>query len=336
MLKHRKLLWQLPLLVLLVVGTVVILRQHNGSDKPYRYFEGFVFGTVFHVSYQSDQVLDSVITVGLNRVDATLSMFNPQSTLSRVNENKPVEHDAMFAEVVALALQVAADTDGAFDPTVAPLVNLWGFGYKRGQTPTPEAIDSIRRYVGYEKVGLTADGRLRKTDAQVSMDLSAIAKGYGCDVVAGILRQHGVKNFMVEIGGEIVASGQSARRQPWRIGVTKPNDDPDSDEGEVQHILNMTDCAVATSGNYRNFYIRDGKKYAHTIDPATGRPVQHSLLSATVIADRCAKADAYSTAFMVMGIDKAKQVLSRHPELRAYFILSTPQGELTTWQSDGL
>ncbi len=334
MLKHRKLLWQVPLLLLLIVGTIAILHQHN--NKPFQYFEGFVFGTVFHVTYQSDEPLDSLITSGLDQVDATLSMFNPVSTLSRINENKPVETDDMFTEVVSLALRIAADTDGAFDPTVAPLVNLWGFGYKRGQTPSQEALDSIRPYVGYQKVSLTPEGQLQKSDPHVSMDLSAIAKGYGCDVVAAILRKHGVKNFMVEIGGEIVASGQSPKQQPWRIGVTKPNDDPNSDEGEVQHIMKLTDCAIATSGNYRNFYYRDGKKYAHTIDPKSGQPVQHSMLSATVISDSGAKSDAYSTAFMVMGLDKAKQVLSRHPELRAYFILSTPDGGTTTWMSEGL
>lgn len=152
------------------------------------------------------------------------------------------------------------------------------------------------------------------------LDCSAIAKGYGSDVVARYLRSKGITNFMIEIGGEIVTSGKSEKRLPWKIGVTKPTDDSLNTNQELETVLNVTDKAMATSGNYRNFYYKGGKKYAHTIDPKTGYPVQHSLLSSTVLASNCATADAYATAFMVLGIDKAKVVLQKHPELMAYFI----------------
>jgi thiamine biosynthesis lipoprotein len=141
---------------------------------------------------------------------------------------------------------------------------------------------------------------------------------------------------MVEIGGEIVSSGVNAQRLPWKIGVTKPTDDSLSEKGEIQSVLNVTDQAMATSGNYRNFYYKGGKKYAHTIDPKTGYPVQHSLLSATVLAKDCATADAYATSFMVLGIEKAKEVLAKHPELMAYFIYSDSTGHNAVWYSPSL
>lgn len=168
------------------------------------------------------------------------------------------------------------------------------------------------------------------------LDCSSIAKGYGSDVVARFLQKRGVKNYMVEIGGEIVTKGISPKRVPWKIGVTRPVDDSLSVSKELQSVINVTDKAMATSGNYRNFYYKNGKKYAHTIDPHTGYPVQHNILSATVIADNCATADAYATAFMVMGLEKAQKLLERHPELMAYFIYSDKDGKNKTWCSEKL
>ena len=168
------------------------------------------------------------------------------------------------------------------------------------------------------------------------LDCSAIAKGYGCDVVARLLEKRGIKNYMVEIGGEVVTHGISEKRLPWKIGVTKPSDDSLNVNNELQTVLNVKDRAMATSGNYRNFYYRGGKKYAHTIDPATGYPVQHSILSATVLAKHCAEADAYATAFMVMGMEKAQKVLAEHPELMAYLIYSDDKGNLQVWYSPSM
>ena len=168
------------------------------------------------------------------------------------------------------------------------------------------------------------------------LDFSAIAKGYGCDVVANLLKHKGIENFMVEIGGEIVTRGISEKRLPWKVGVTKPTDDSLNVNQELQTILNVTDKSMATSGNYRKFYYKNGKKYAHTIDPNTGYPVQHNILSSTVLANTCAEADAYATAFMVLGLDKAKKVLEQHPELMAYFIYSDKNGKNAVWFSPSL
>jgi thiamine biosynthesis lipoprotein len=241
----------------------------------------------------------------------------------------------MFQDVFYLAMQISKETDGAFDITVAPLVNAWGFGFKNGIEPTSEQVDSLMQIIGYQKVSLSA-GKVTKTDDRVMLDCSAIAKGYGTDVVARLLRSKGITNFMVEIGGEIVTSGVNAENQPWRVGITKPVEDPMGTTGEVQSIVKITDKAMATSGNYRNFYYKDGKRYAHTIDPKTGYPVQHNILSATVFAKSCAVADAYATSFMVMGMEKAQQLLEQHPELMAYLIYCDEDGKNAVWYSPSL
>ena len=215
------------------------------------------------------------------------------------------------------------------------MVNAWGFGFKSGNMPTRSQLDSLRAIVGFHKVRLEGR-RVKKDNPATMLDCSAIAKGFGCDVVAALLRKNGVKNYMVNIGGEIVTCGVNANRMPWRIGVTKPTDDSLSLNEENQTVLNVTDKAMATSGNYRNFYYKNGKKYAHTIDPKTGRPVQHNILSATVLANDCATADAYATSFMVMGLDKAQAVLERHPELMAYFIYSDKNGNNAVWFSPSM
>lgn len=301
---------------------------------PYQHNEGMVFGTFYSVTYQHDKDLKKEIEAELHRVDEALSPFNKNSIITAVNNNKPVQLNDMFLYVFDLAKQISKETDGAFDITVAPLVNAWGFGFKNDCPPTQHAIDSLRQVIGYDKVRLVGKA-VKKDDPRVMLDCSAIAKGYGTDVVARYLKSQGIKNFMVEIGGEIVTCGISPRRVPWTIGVEKPIDDSLSRDKGIMTTLNVTDIAMATSGNYRNFYYKDGKKYAHTIDPKTGRPVQHSILSATVLAKECAVADAYATSFMVMGLDKAKALLEKHPELKAYLIYDS-NGEYKVWKSEGL
>ena len=329
----KKWIWQLPFLLLLIVGTVLIIRQQRAM--PYQMNSGMVFGTVYNITYECDSDLHQAIKAELQKVDNSLSPFNEHSVITAINQNQDVKPDEMFLTVFNKAMEISRETDGAFDITVAPLVNAWGFGFKNGSQPNRQQVDSLRRLIGYEKVILKND-RIVKQSPDIMLDCSAIAKGYGSDVVARFLQQQGVKNYMVEIGGEVVTSGVNPQRLPWRIGVTKPTDDSLSIKGEIQSVLNVTDLAMATSGNYRNFYYKGGKKYAHTIDPKTGYPVQHSLLSATVLAKDCATADAYATSFMVLGIDGAKKVLERHPELMAYFIYADDKGQNAVWCSPSL
>lgn len=326
-------MWQLPFLTLLVVGSVLIVRQQR--SMPYQNNKGMVFGTTYNITYQSDKNLNDEICRELQKVDNSLSPFNAQSIITAVNQNEAKPLNDMFKEVFNRAMAISDDTDGAFDITVAPLVNAWGFGFKNGVMPDSRQVDSLLQLVGYEKVALKG-GRVVKQDPRIMLDCSAIAKGYGSDVVARFLRGRDIKNFMVEIGGEIVTSGVNPKRVPWKIGVTKPTDDTLSVSTELQTVLNVTDKAMATSGNYRNYYYKGGKKYAHTINPKTGYPVQHSLLSATVLARDCATADAYATSFMVMGLDAAKRVLERHPEMMAYLIYSDDQGRNAVWYSPSL
>ena len=331
--KNKKLIWQVPFLVILVVATIWIIRQQHVT--PYQHDEGFIFGTIYHITYQSDKNYQQEIENELMKVDQSLSPFNKTSIITKVNRNENVKVNDMFTEVFQLAEKISQETNGAFDITVAPLVNTWGFGFKSGVDPDKQVIDSLRNLVGYQKVALV-NGHIKKQNANTMLDCSAIAKGYGCDVVARLLKKKGIENFMVEIGGEVVTCGNSEKRVPWRIGVNKPTDDSLNTNNELQTVLNVTDKAMATSGNYRNFYYKNGKKYAHTIDPKTGYPVQHNILSATVIADNCATADAYATSFMVMGMEGAQKILAKHPELLAYLIYSDHKGKNQVWYSPSM
>lgn len=330
--RKKKLMWQLPFLTLLIVGTILIIRQQQAT--PYQKNSGLIFGTTYNITYQHDDDLHQEILAKLKEVDATLSMFNEKSVITRVNSNQHPELTPMFLEVFKEAQQISEETGGAFDITVGPLVNAWGFGFKHEQMPDKHAVDSLMALVGYQKVKY--DGKkIVKKDPRITLDCSAIAKGYGVDVVARLLDEEGIKNYLVEIGGEVITKGISEKRLPWKIGVTKPTDDPLVDGNELQTVLNVTDKAMATSGNYRNFYYKGKRKYAHTIDPKTGYPVQHNILSATVLTNRCMKADAYATAFMVMGLERAKKVLEKHPELMVYFIYDK-NGQNAVWFSPSL
>ncbi len=326
-------IFRIVFLLFLIVGSIYIIRQQN--TMPYQHNTGQIFGTTYHITYQSDKDLHREILQRLQLVDQTFSTFNDESIISKINRNEPVKLNQMFIEVFDLAKTVSKDTHGAFDITVAPLVNVWGFGFKSGTPPTKAVIDSLRHLTGYEKVKLIGS-KVRKQDPRIMLDCSAIAKGYGSDVVAQYLRSRDVENFMIEIGGEIVVQGNSDKRLPWKIGVTKPTDDSTQVNNELQTVLNVSNTAMATSGNYRRFYYKNGKKYAHTIDPKTGYPVQHNILSATVLANTCAKADAYATSFMVLGLEKTQQVLQHHPDLMVYLIYADGQGKNKVWYSPSL
>lgn len=333
----KKNLINLLFLLFLIVGTVVILRNSAAAANLQRKSEGAVFGTYYHVTYEAPALLDEKIREELDKVDASLSMFNERSTLSLVNRNEAAAPDSLFRKVFSLAARISRETDGAFDATVAPLVNAWGFGFKHAENLAPGQVDSLLAFVGFSKVALKGN-RVVKEDPRVTLDFGAIAKGFGVDVVARMLDREGVENYMVEIGGEVVTKGKNAEGKNWRIGVSKPVEaEAEVDGGEgLQVVFGLTDVALATSGNYRNFYYKDGKKYAHTIDPATGYPVQHNLLSASVFASTCAEADAYATAFMVMGLEKAKRFLASRPALMAYLIYADGEGRLCTWASPEL
>lgn len=327
--------WHLPFLLFLIVGSYLIISQKKETVAPFQYSEGVIFGTTYHATYQCDSTLNGEILNELHAVDRSLSMFNPQSTISRINKGESTETDSLLRYIFQLATTVSRETNGAFDITVAPLVNAWGFGFKHGALPDSAQVDSLKSLIGWQRIRIENEKFLRD-DSRMVIDLSAVAKGFGSDCVAEMFRRKGVKNFMIEIGGEVVTSGISPKNKPWRIGINKPEEDSTSVRNELQTVLQLNNCAMATSGNYRNFYIQDGRKIAHTIDPKSGYPVQHSILSSTVLAPSCAIADAYATAFMVLGKEGALEVLDKHPELMAYFIYTAEDGSFRIWKSPAL
>ncbi len=325
--------WHWIFLTFLVIGTILILNESKQEQPQYRTAQGLVFGTRYNVTYLYNADLQPDIDHTLALVDSALSMFNAESTISAVNRSESIlVTDTMFLKVYRRAMEISAMTGGAFDITVAPAVNAWGFGFKHAENIRQATIDSLMEIIGYSKIH-EQDGLITKDDPRIMLDCSAIAKGFGSDMVAAMFRSKGINDFMVEIGGEIVVAGHNPKGNLWGIGISKPVDDSLSINNELQTVIKVSDIAMATSGNYRNFYVKDGRKYAHTIDPHTCMPVSHSLLSATVLAADCATADALATSMMVMGLDSAQALLSRHPEFQAYLIYQTPNGSLATFST---
>ncbi len=317
-----------------VAVAVFFLCYDFPKDKEYLHRDGFIFGTVYSVTYSNpdNKDLSLQINSALEAVNASLSMFNPESTISKVNNNQPVELDLLFLTVWKTGQYVSDCTHGAFDMTVAPLVDLWGFGLKNRDVVTDAEVDSVREYVGYELVVLE-DGVIHKAYPEMRIDAGAIAKGYACDVVADTLEAYGCTDFCIEIGGELVVKGLNSKGVNWHIAINKPVEDSLCVNREIQEVIELTDCGMATSGNYRNFYEIEGKKYSHTIDPRTGYPVSHNLLSATIVAPNCMTADAWATACMVAGLEKAQTWIKNRRDIKGYLIYEE-NGELKTWKSD--
>ena len=319
---RRTFLW----VALLLLATIWILARHQ-REVPFQTDNGLIFGTIYNITYQHHRNLKAEIETALHRFDGSLSPFNDTATITRINRNEEVVPDTFFTRVFRRSMEISEETDGAFDITVAPLVNAWGFGFKQGRFPDSLMVDSLLQFTGYRKARLTPEGEVVKQDPRMMFNCSAVAKGYAVDVIAQLLERAGCRNFMVDIGGEVVVRGRNARNELWRIGINKPLDDSLSRNQELQMVLHIQDLGIATSGNYRNYYYKDGKKYAHTIDPRTGYPVQHSLLSATVVASSCMRADALATACMVLGTNEAKKMLEQAGDAAGYFIVA--QGDST-------
>lgn len=321
--------WKIAFLIFLIIGTVYILSK---NEMTYRNDSGNIFGTYYNITYRHGSDLKQDIERVLNSVDNSLSPFNKNSIITAINNNENVLPDSMFLRVFSMAQHISKETDGAFDITVAPLVNAWGFGFKRGIPTDSATIDSLRNYVGYTTVNYE-NGRIVKSNPGTMLDCSAIAKGYACDEVARMLRGKGVTDFMVEIGGEVVTGGKNDKGAAWVIGINTPAEG--ASQNDLQEIIHISDKSIATSGNYRNFRYEGERKVAHTIDPRTGYPVQHSLLSATVVADDCTTADALATAFMVMGREKAMEYCSKRSDIDVYLIFSDSVGDFATCSSEG-
>lgn len=305
----------------------------RGADTTIK-ISGPAQGTTYNVTYlagENSNYRTSIDSI-LKKIDSSLSTYLPASIISRINRNdSTVQVDKLFTEVFNKSMEVSQTTNGLFDVTVAPLVNAWGFGFKKKEKVTKELIDSLLKYVGYKKVSL-AGNKLVKTDSNVMLDFNAIAQGYTVDVLANFLESNGINNYLVEVGGELRGKGKKLNDSSWTVGLEQPNDIPDGDA--LKAILQVNNQAVATSGNYKRFYIEDGKKYTHILNPFTGYPAKNSLLSASVVADNCMTADAYATAFMVMGVEQSKQFLAAHTALKLdVFFIYDDNGKLKTYTS---
>lgn len=315
----------------------VLSTIYGCSDKistPY-IFQGETQGTYYRISYYAEDSIvgKAKIEACLNDFLQTASLWEERSIISKVNRNEPVALNSDFVRLFDAAKIVSQATEGAFDITVGDLVRNWGFGYKANQALPEEAVDSLLQFVGYQKVDIV-DGKVVKSDPRIKIDFNAIAKGYSVDVVAHLLESSNITDFIVDIGGEIYAKGAKPDGSAWNIGIEKPAADSNA-ERVVQTVISVSNKAVATSGTYRKYREVDGLRYSHTIDPKTGYPVSHSLLSVTVVADLCAQADALATAFMVMGIEKTMTFLKDHPDFEAYFIFVDENGDLQTSCTEG-
>lgn len=302
-----------------LVLACIILFSSCKKNELHQY-AGEVFGTYFSITYIGEEnpdlprQADSIF----QNINKLYSIFDTASLVSKLNRNEPVAPSADFAAMVEKALSVSKETAGAFDITVGPLVNLWGFGNEKSDTVSQSAIDSVRKFVGYAKMRLDS-GRIIKEDNRIKLDFNAIAKGKAVDEVAEFLVRNGYQNCLVDIGGEVRAEGTKLGGKPWRVGIQVPTETKDG-VAETNYVFDMTGQSVATSGNYRNYREINGERYNHIADPRTGVCRSSNLLSVTVIASDCATADAYATAFMVMGMDEAMAFLSKHTELAAHFI----------------
>ena len=310
-------------ILFLVVFGVISFCRIKENREIYQRNEGLVFGTVYHMTYRYTEDLQSEINALLKEFDNSLSPFNEKSVITAVNKNdSAVRLDKYFEVVFNRSKEIHIASGGAFDPTVSPLINAWGFGFSKGDSVTSFQIDSLLQFVGMDKISLS-EGKITKKNPGMTLNFSAIAKGYSCDVVADFFDSKGISDYIVEIGGEIVAKGKNDKGKCWQVGIDKPVLDASGTTNEIECIASLCDRAMATSGNYRNFRYVGNKRVAHTIDPVSGYPVQHSLLSATVIADDCMTADAYATAFMVLGVDKSLELAKKTPRLEALLIYST-------------
>ena len=322
----------LAICVFLGLCVWAITKQKN----PYHYNAGHVFGTYYNIRYQTPSDLEKGILKQLEKIDKSLSIYNNQSIIYKINNNIAVTTDSLFELMYNEARSIYEKSNHAFDITVAPVVNAWGFGTGEKQMKvTPQHLDSLRMLIGMDKIQLQ-NHQIIKDNPAILLDANAIAKGLACDIVAEFLRKNQCKNFLIDIGGEVVTQGVNSSEQAWKIGITKPYDDITGKIQDVHAVIEVNECCMATSGNYRQFYYQDSLRRSHTVDPLTGYPVNHTLLSATVMASSCMRADAIATACMVLGVEKSLQMVEKMPDCECYLIYDSPSGLQTitssTWQ----
>ena len=319
--------------VLFALAIAVVMMFCSRDRKRFFTNEGIVWTTEYHITYEASRDLGDSIQLIFNKLDMSVSPYNKASLISAINGNTSSLVDAYLKRLIDASRIVNRESDGAFDPTVMPLVNAWGFGYKNGTLPSRAQIDSILLFIGMDKIALHGD-TIVKSDPRVMLDFSSIAKGMACDEIGRMLARNGAANWLVEIGGEVMASGINSRGTSWHVSVDMPTDEQQADSHESALTLAIDSGAVATSGNYRKWRIEDGHKLSHIIDPHTGDSQAGTLLSVTVIANDCMTADAWATACMVMGENQVKKLMQNQRDLGVMTISAdTINDALIVWSN---
>lgn len=291
-----------------------------GSVEKQQFF-GATQGSYFSIIYYDEQnrnfsrEFDSIF----KEIENTLSLWDENSMISRVNRNdETVVLNQIFIDNFNYAIRAAELSEGYFDPTVGPLVSAWGFHFKEGMVMTSEVVDSIKQLVGYHKVKIE-DGKVIKENPAMTLDFNAVAQGYTADMIGDFLIDKGVKNFLVDVGGEILAKGNKPNGDLWKVGIEKPAEDKNA-ERIIQEIVELKDKSIVTSGNYRKYVEHNGKRYSHSIDPNTGFPAANNMLSATIICDDTSWADCLASICMLVGMEKAQEILATQEGMKAFFI----------------
>jgi len=315
-----KRLWRYSNILFVLILPFLTACREGKELKIYK-MTGAAQGTYYAITYCSDnnENLQPAVDSLLKQFDRSVSSYIPTSVISRLNNNDTsVTADPIYETIFKKSMEVSARTDGAFDVTVGPLVEAWGFGFKKKEKVDKAMVDSLLPLVGYRKVQLSK-GKLIKADPRIQIDFDAIAQGYSSDWLARFFEKKGIQNYLIDVGGEVLAHGSKPDGQFWSVAIEMPSKNSE-DERKIQAILTMKNRAISTSGSYRKYYEENGVRYSHTIDPSNGYPVRHNLLSVSVVANDCITADAYATAFMVMGLEKSKEFLVKNSEMEAYFI----------------
>jgi thiamine biosynthesis lipoprotein len=322
-------------IIFIILGLCFLTYSCKREGKTVK-FGGEAQGTYYAVTYidNDGRNFQDSIDLILKKFDSSCSIYKPNSIISRFNNNDPTaKADKDFTTVFNKAMEVSERSGGAFDITVGPLVRAWGFSIKGKLKMDDHKVDSLKQYVGYKKVKLV-DGRVIKENPNIQLDYNALAQGYSSDVLGRFLESKGIKNYLIDVGGEVLGRGRKPDGGIWSVGIERPPSDS-LQKQQLEAIVSLDNRALSTSGNYRNYFIKDGVKYSHDIDPFTGYPVHHTLLAVSVLAENSMTADAFCCAFLVMGKEKALEFLKHNPGLDAYFIYSDEKGNLKTECSPG-
>ncbi len=332
---------------LLILSSLIILgwQCSNPTDKNQNQtnlirLNGKTMGSGYNVSYRDslNRNFQPQIDSFLQELNRQVSTYDSSSIISQLNTNKLLAwsntENSHLTALLLISKQIYTNTNGYFNPAVKPLVNYWGFGYKTKkpiETADPKVVDSLLQIVDFQKISIDSNSKdsifIRKTEPRTQVEFNAIAPGYAADKIAEWLMEKGINDFLVEIGGEIRAKGKSSAQFGWKVGINRPS--PDAGLEELQAVVELNDISLATSGNYRSFYEKDGKKYVHTINPKTGYTEQNSLLSASVFAPTAAEADAYATSFMAMGLEKSSELIPKLTSLKVFLIFVDEKGEIS-------